>query len=51
VAAMSAPEKNRTQQQTCRDLSAWDIDIEPSGAGLPAGSGTSDQGTMIFADK
>ena len=22
------------------DITAWDIDIEPSGAGLPAGSGT-----------
>ena len=31
---------------TPADLSAWDIDIEPSGAGLPAGSGTSDQGTI-----
>jgi S-disulfanyl-L-cysteine oxidoreductase SoxD len=32
------------------DLAPWDIDIEPSGAGLPAGSGTSDQGVAIFAD-
>lgn len=32
------------------DLAPWDIDIEPSGAGLPAGSGTSDQGASIFAD-
>jgi mono/diheme cytochrome c family protein len=32
------------------DLAPWDIDIEPSGAGLPAGSGTSDQGAPIFAD-
>jgi S-disulfanyl-L-cysteine oxidoreductase SoxD len=32
------------------DLAPWDIDIEPSGAGLPAGSGTSDQGATIFAD-
>jgi len=32
------------------DLAPWDIDIEPSGAGLPAGSGTSDQGAAIFAD-
>jgi mono/diheme cytochrome c family protein len=36
---------------TPADLSAWDIDIEPSGAGLPAGTGTSDQGAMIFANK
>jgi cytochrome c len=32
------------------NLAPWDIDIEPSGAGLPAGSGTSDQGASIFAD-
>jgi S-disulfanyl-L-cysteine oxidoreductase SoxD len=32
------------------ELAPWDIDIEPSGAGLPAGSGTSDQGGSIFAD-
>jgi S-disulfanyl-L-cysteine oxidoreductase SoxD len=33
------------------DAAAWDIDIEPSGAGLPAGSGTSDQGASIFAEQ
>jgi mono/diheme cytochrome c family protein len=33
------------------DLAEWDIDIEPDGAGLPAGSGTSDQGATIFADQ
>jgi S-disulfanyl-L-cysteine oxidoreductase SoxD len=32
------------------DIAAWDIDIEPDGAGLPAGSGTADQGATIFAD-
>lgn len=32
------------------DMAPWDIDIEPSGAGLPAGSGTADQGALIFAD-
>jgi S-disulfanyl-L-cysteine oxidoreductase SoxD len=32
------------------DIAGWDIDIEPDGAGLPAGSGTSDQGASIFAD-
>lgn len=32
------------------DIAAWDIDIEPDGAGLPAGSGTSEQGASIFAD-
>jgi S-disulfanyl-L-cysteine oxidoreductase SoxD len=33
------------------DLAPWDIDIEPDGAGLPAGSGTADQGASVFADQ
>jgi mono/diheme cytochrome c family protein len=33
------------------DTETWDIDVEPSGAGLPAGSGTSDQGAAIFAEQ
>jgi cytochrome c len=33
------------------DAAGWDIDAEPSGAGLPAGSGTSDQGAPIFAEQ
>jgi mono/diheme cytochrome c family protein len=32
------------------DIAEWDIDIEPDGAGLPAGSGTAAQGAAIFAD-
>jgi mono/diheme cytochrome c family protein len=33
------------------DTAQWNIDIEPSGAGLPAGGGTSDQGGAIFAQQ
>lgn len=33
------------------DLAPWDIDVEPSGAGLPTGSGTSAQGAPIFAEQ
>ena len=33
------------------DFAPWDIDVEPSGAGLPPGSGTSDQGASIFAEQ
>jgi S-disulfanyl-L-cysteine oxidoreductase SoxD len=36
---------------TSADFSEWDIDVEPSGAGLPAGSGTSDQGAQVFEDQ
>jgi cytochrome c len=33
------------------EIAAWDISIDPSGAGLPAGSGTARQGEAIFAAK
>ncbi|HTO81309.1 MAG TPA: cytochrome c [Methylomirabilota bacterium] len=33
------------------EVAAWDISIEPSGAGLPAGSGTARTGAAIFAAK
>ena len=34
------------------DVAAWDIDIStPSGAGLPEGQGTVDEGAKIFAEK
>jgi S-disulfanyl-L-cysteine oxidoreductase SoxD len=33
------------------DLATWDISIGPDGAGLPAGSGTVQQGQAIFAAK
>src|ERR1051325_310351 len=33
------------------DVAAWDISILPDGTGLPAGSGTPQQGAAIFATK
>jgi S-disulfanyl-L-cysteine oxidoreductase SoxD len=33
------------------DVASWDISIGPSGAGLPAGSGTVKQGEAVFAAK
>ena len=33
------------------EIAPWDISIGPSGAGLPAGSGTPAQGAAIFAEK
>jgi cytochrome c len=48
VAFGAGPNLGKPISQT--DLAPWDIDIEPSGAGLPAGSGTSDQGAAIFTD-
>jgi len=48
--AVSAQSPNLGKPINPADFVAWDIDIEPDGAGLPPGSGTSDQGTPIFAD-
>jgi cytochrome c len=33
------------------DFAEWDIDVEPSGTGLPPGSGTADRGAPIFAEQ
>jgi mono/diheme cytochrome c family protein len=33
------------------DIKAWDIDVSPSGKGLPSGSGTVAQGGAVFAQK
>ena len=33
------------------DIAAWDINILPDGTGLPAGSGTPQQGAAIYATK
>ena len=36
---------------TPADIAEWNIDIEPDGAGLPPGGGTSDKGAAIFAER
>ncbi len=41
----------RGQPVTESDFKAWDISVFPSGAGLPTGSGTAQQGAGIFASK
>jgi S-disulfanyl-L-cysteine oxidoreductase SoxD len=46
----SAEGPNLGKPITAVDIAAWDIDVEPDGAGLPPGSGTSEQGAAIFAN-
>ena len=36
---------------TAEEISAWNIDVMPDGAGLPPGSGTAAQGVAIYARK
>ncbi len=33
------------------DIARWDIDVGPDGAGLPVGSGTSEEGERVFTKK
>jgi cytochrome c len=39
------------QSLDARTLSGWDIDIAPSGKGLPTGSGNSIKGAVIYSQK
>ena len=39
------------QPISAADLAAWDISIQPNGAGLPAGSGTAARGAEIYSVK
>src|SRR5215210_7019285 len=34
---------------TPEEIESWDITVEPSGAGLPRGSGTAKQGEAVYA--
>lgn len=36
---------------TAEEIAAWDIDVEPSGAGLPPGRGTVAEGRTLYAQK
>jgi len=51
IGATSAEDLKLGKPISAADIAPWDIDIEPSGAGLPAGGGTSDQGAAVFADQ
>ena len=49
VVGAQSPDLGRAA--TAEEIAAWDISIDPSGAGLPAGGGTPRQGEAIFAAK
>ena len=36
---------------TAEEIAAWDIDVRPDGRGLPAGSGSVQQGSQIYMQK
>lgn len=47
--ALEAPQLG--QPATPDQIASYDIDVEPDGAGLPPGSGTPQQGALVYADK
>ncbi len=52
VVVWSAPEDNSFhlgRVATDEEVSAWDIDVGPDGAGLPVGRGTVEQGAKVYA--
>src|SRR5262249_16428473 len=55
VPAMSAEENSRGyglgKAASEKEIRAWDMDVSPTGDGLPSGRGTVKQGAQVFADK
>ncbi len=49
VVGAQSPDLGRAA--TPEEIAAWDISIDPGGAGLPPGGGTARQGVAIFAAK
>jgi mono/diheme cytochrome c family protein len=47
----SAPRYGVGRPATPAEIAAWDIDVNPSGAGLPAGRGTATDGARVYAAK
>lgn len=47
--AQQAPTLGRPA--TPAEIAGWDISIPPDGAGLPPGSGTPEQGVLVYAQK
>lgn len=48
--AVGAESPHLGQPISPRDAAAWDISIDPSGAGLPPGRGTAKQGETVYAE-
>src|SRR5689334_513318 len=49
--AASSAGPNLGKTVSAADIAAWDTSIMPDGTGLPAGSGTSKQGALVYAAK
>ena len=50
-AASAQTRFNIGKPATEQEVKGWDIDVSPSGAGLPAGSGSGAQGGRLYAEK
>lgn len=50
-AQSKSPDYGLGKTPTAEEIKAWDISIGPEGKGLPAGSGTAEEGAKIYAAK
>jgi mono/diheme cytochrome c family protein len=49
--SMAQETPNLGRPATPAEVAAWDISIPPDGTGLPPGSGTPEQGAVVYAQK
>jgi cytochrome c len=49
--SMAQQGPNLGRPATPAEVAAWDISISPNGTGLPPGSGTPEQGAVVYAQK
>jgi cytochrome c len=51
ASSMAQETPNLGHPTTAAEIAAWDISIPPDGAGLPPGSGTPEQGAVVYTQK
>jgi len=51
VPSMAQETPGLGRSATAAEIAPWDISIPPDGAGLPPGSGTPEQGAIVYAQK
>jgi len=51
ASSMAQETPNLGRSATPAEIAAWDVSIPPDGAGLPPGSGTPEQGAVVYVQK
>ncbi|HEU4685521.1 MAG TPA: cytochrome c [Nitrospira sp.] len=51
ISSLAATDYGVGRPATMEEIRTWDIDVSPSGEGLPSGRGTVSQGALVYAKK